>query len=158
MFQKQPWMQRAGDHPVTDQAYFALLARAVFSAGLGPHVVEARWPGMVAAFRGFEPAAVAEMDEKDIESLLKNPEVIRNRRKIEAVVANARVFLDLCDEFGGFRRYLDSLGISQDLEGAASRLAERFHHLGPSSAALFLFSAGWRQKAACVCVNADTRS
>ena len=41
MFEKQPWMQRAGEYPQTDPEYFALLARAVFSAGLGPKVVEA---------------------------------------------------------------------------------------------------------------------
>ena len=50
MFQKQAWMQRAGEYPQTDREYFALLARAVFSAGLGPKVVESRWKDMGEAF------------------------------------------------------------------------------------------------------------
>ena len=54
MFEKQPWMQRAGEFPQSDQEYFALLARAVFSAGLGPKVVESRWQQMGEAFHGFD--------------------------------------------------------------------------------------------------------
>ena len=70
MFDRQPWMQRAGDYPRTDESYFGLLSRAIFSAGLGPKVVEARWPGLVAGFRGFDPVAVAQMGEDDVTALL----------------------------------------------------------------------------------------
>lgn len=146
MFERRPWMQRAGDHPTRDQAYFALLSRAVFSAGLGPQVVQARWPALVAAFRGFDPAAVAQMDEEDVAALLADPSVIRNRRKIEAVVANASTFLDLSSEFGGFRSFLEHVGAGEDFEAAAKVLSEHFQHLGPTSAGFFLFSAGWRKK------------
>ena len=86
MFEKQPWMQRAGEFPQTDQEYFALLARAVFSAGLGPKVVESRWKEMGEAFHGFDPAQVTLMGEQDVARLLGDPGVIRNRRKIEAVI------------------------------------------------------------------------
>lgn len=144
MFERQSWMQRVGDYPRSDAAYFALLARAVFSAGLGPRVVEARWPGIVSGFRGLEPEAVAQMDAQDVSSLLADPAVIRNRRKIEAVVANAPRFLDVVEEHGSFRRFLEELAPAQDFEAAAARLSELFVHLGPASAALFLYSAGWR--------------
>ena len=97
MFEKQPWMQRAGEYPQTDQEYFALLARAVFSAGLGPKVVESRWKEMGEAFHGFDPAQVRLMDEQDVARLLGDPGVIRNRRKIEAVIKNAGAFLDLLE-------------------------------------------------------------
>ncbi len=94
MFEKQPWMQRAGEYPQTDQEYFTLLARAVFSAGLGPKVVESRWKDMGEAFHGFDPVQVKLMGEEDVARLLSDPAVIRNRRKIEAVIKNAGVFLD----------------------------------------------------------------
>ena len=66
MFEKQPWMQRAGEYPQSNEEYFGLLARAVFSAGLGPKVVESRWGQMAAAFHGFDPAQVERMDETDV--------------------------------------------------------------------------------------------
>jgi len=146
MFEKQPWMQRAGEFPQTDQQYFALLARAVFSAGLGPKVVESRWKEMTTAFHGFDPARVQEMDEGDVARLLGDPAVIRNRRKIEAVVENARRFLERTAEGVTFHAYLGELGAESDLEQASEKLAGVFTHLGRTSALFFLFSAGWRPR------------
>lgn len=149
MFQRQPWMQRAGEFPGSDVEYHELLARAVFSGGLGPRVVEARWAGIREAFMGFAPSAVAAMNADDVGRLLSDPGVIRNRRKIEAVIENAGRFLDITAEHGGFHAYLSSVGASSadgtsDLDAAAAELARGFRHLGPASASLFLFSAGWR--------------
>ena len=98
MVEKQPWMQRAGEFPQSDQEYFALLARAVFSAGLGPKVVESRWQQMGEAFHGFDAAQVSLMSEEDVARLLSDPGVIRNRRKIEAVIKNAGTFLERVEE------------------------------------------------------------
>lgn len=148
MFEKQPWMQRAGEYPQSDQEYFALLARAVFSAGLGPKVVESRWREMGAAFHGFDPGKVLQMDESDVSRLLGDPAVIRNRRKIEAVIENARRFLERTGENRPFHAYLNELGAGSDLEAAAEKLAETFTHLGRTSALFFLFSAGWRPREA----------
>lgn len=146
MFEKQTWMQRAGEYPENDQQYFALLARAVFSAGLGPQVVASRWNDMCAAFQEFDPAAVAQMGEADTLRLLSDPAVIRNRRKIEAVVTNAKRFLDCVREHSSFHQYLLDLGAENDLEEVAVKLSENFVHLGRTSALFFLFSAGWRRR------------
>ncbi len=144
MFQRQPWMQRAGDFPASDTEYHELLARAVFSGGLGPKVVESRWPSLKAAFSDFDPAMVGAMGPDDVARLLSDAGVIRNRRKIEAVVENARVFQAIVEEHGAFHSWLTQLDAGTDLERAGVVLAERFRHLGPASAALFFFSAGWR--------------
>ena len=144
MFEKQPWMQRAGEYPQSNEEYFGLLARAVFSAGLGPKVVESRWGQMAAAFHGFDPAQVERMDETDVLRLLGDPAVIRNRRKIEAVIENAHRFLEQTAEADSFHAYLMELGAESDLDEAAEKLAGTFTHLGRTSALFFLFSAGWR--------------
>lgn len=144
MFEKQAWMQRAGEFPQSDREYFDLLARAVFSAGLGPKVVESRWAEMETAFQGFEPQEVGRMDETDVSRLLSDPKVIRNRRKMEAVIKNAGVFLDRVGEHQSFHTYLTELGAGSNLEAAADGLAQSFAHLGRTSAMFFLFSAGWR--------------
>jgi DNA-3-methyladenine glycosylase I len=144
MFQRQPWMQRAGEHPPSDQDYFLLLARSVFSAGLGPKVIESRWAGLSEAFSGFDPETVAGMGQEQVERLLADPAVIRNRRKIEAVIKNATIFNQCVAEHGSFPEFLNSCGVRESLEQAAEQLAGTFAHLGKTSAAFFLFSCGWR--------------
>jgi len=146
MFEKQTWMQRAGEYPQSDQEYFGLLARAVFSAGLGPKVVESRWKDITAAFHGFEPAKVREMTQGDVDRLLADKAVIRNRRKIEAVIENAGIFLDLAGQRPSFHAYLAGLGADNDLDAVADELTKVFTHLGRTSALFFLFSAGWRPR------------
>ena len=146
MFEKQPWMQRAGEYPQSDHDYFRLLARAIFSAGLGAQVVEARWPDMVKAFQDFAPERIGAMDEGDIRDLLGNPGIIRNRRKIQAVIHNARVFLQQVEKHRSFHQYLVELGAGSNLDRVAEKLAEVFTYLGKTSALFFLFSAGWRSR------------
>lgn len=58
------------------------------------------------AFDGFDPEKVAVYGRKDIERLLANPGIVRNRLKIEAAIGNARVYLDVCEAFGSFDRFL----------------------------------------------------
>lgn len=146
MFEKQAWMQRAGEYPQSDQEYFNLLARAVFSAGLGPKVVESRWKDMGVAFHDFDPGKVEQMNEADVGRLLGDPAVIRNRRKIEAVIKNSHTFLERTKEYETFHAYLGDLGAGSDLDAAAEGLAQVFTHLGRTSALFFLFSAGWRPR------------
>ena len=158
MFERQPWMQRAGEYPRSDQEYFGLLVRSVFSAGLGPRVVEARWAGLTMAFKGMVPLEVAGMDESDVMRLLSDPGVIRNRRKIEAAIADAREFLVVIGQWGSFHAYLESLAAERTFAGLVEELAGRFAHLGPTSAALFLFSAGWREDRAVLSAQGDAES
>ena len=56
-------------------------------------------------FRGFDPARVARFDARQVERLLADPGIVRNRAKVESAVRNARAFLDLAREFGSFARY-----------------------------------------------------
>lgn len=146
MFERRAWMQRAGEYPRSDEEYFGLLARAIFSAGLGPRVVESRWEGIKQAMGGLVPATVALLDEDDVQRLLQDPEMIRNRRKIEAVITNASIFLEACQEYGDFHSYLAALGADVDLMAAVEVLTNRFAYLGRTSASFFLFSAGWRHR------------
>ena len=148
MFEKQPWMQRAGEYPRSDNAYFDLLARAVFSAGLGPKVVEARWESMREAFQRFDPQKVRLMGEADVGRLLADPSIIRNRRKIEAVIKNAQIFVETVKASKSFHVFLKDSGADVDLDVAADVLSKVFTHLGRTSALLFLFSAGWRHREA----------
>jgi DNA-3-methyladenine glycosylase I len=57
------------------------------------------------AFAGFDPEKVARFNARQIEKLVSNPEIVRNRMKIEAAVRNARAFLKIQDEFESFDSY-----------------------------------------------------
>lgn len=58
------------------------------------------------AFAGFDPVKVARFDAAKVKSLIQNPGIIRNRLKIAAAISNARAFLSVQKEFGGFDRYI----------------------------------------------------
>ena len=58
------------------------------------------------AYAGFDAPRVAEYGPEEIEALLGNAGIIRNRKKIEASIGNARHFLEIQDEFGSFDKYL----------------------------------------------------
>lgn len=119
--------------------YLDALARVMFQTGISWRVVEAKWPGTREAFDGFRPDKVATFGSSDIDRLLGDTRVIRNRKKLEAVVANARRMLELDSEHGGFDRYLDSLG---DFETTRIELRKRFAFLGDAGTWYFLWMVG----------------
>ena len=73
-----------------DEALFEKLSLEAFQSGLSWLTVLRKRDAFRAAFAGFEPERVAEFDETDVERLLGDAGIIRNRMKIEAVIANAR--------------------------------------------------------------------
>jgi DNA-3-methyladenine glycosylase I len=58
------------------------------------------------AFDNFDPAVVAAYDRKKVNRLLKNAGIIRNRKKIEAAIGNARAFLTVAEDFDSFDNYI----------------------------------------------------
>lgn len=126
--------------PPTDlSGYLDALARVMFQTGISWRVVEAKWPGTRDAFHGFNPERVASLSTADIDRLMGDTRVIRNRRKLEAVVANARRMLELAGEHGGFGHYLDSLG---DFEATKKELRRSFAFLGDTGSWYFLWMVG----------------
>jgi len=74
-----------------DAALFELLALTYFENGLSWVAVFDKRSNLRSAFRGFDPEAVAAMTADDVERLMADTSIIRNRRKIEATVHNARM-------------------------------------------------------------------
>ena len=82
--------------PLTgERELFELICLEGFQAGLSWLTVLRRREGMRGAFAGFDPEAVAAFGPEDLERLLADPRVIRQRAKLEAAVANARATLAL---------------------------------------------------------------
>jgi len=89
-----------------DRRLFEFLVLESAQAGLSWITILRKRENYRQAFDGFDPQRVAVYDAARIAQLLGNPAIVRNRRKIEAAVRNARVFLEIQDEFGSFDAYL----------------------------------------------------
>jgi DNA-3-methyladenine glycosylase I len=89
-----------------DRRLFEMLVLEGAQAGLSWSTILHRREHYRRALDGFDPAKVAAYAEKDVERLLGEPGVIRNRRKIESAVNNARRLLEVQREFGSFDAYI----------------------------------------------------
>lgn len=116
--------------------YLEQLSKSVFQAGISWRVVDAKWPTIKPAFRGFQVERVARMGDREIDRLASDPRVIRSRPKIAAVAHNARAMLDL-ERGGGFRKHLRSF---DDYEELATDLKKRFKFVGDSGIYHFLWT------------------
>jgi len=102
-------------------------------------VVDAKWAGIKEAFLDFDPERVAAMTQSDVDRLVTDTRVVRNRPKIEATIENAQTMLDLADEFGSMRRYLSSCG---EFNEQVRDLKRRFRFIGDMGAYQFLWMVG----------------
>jgi DNA-3-methyladenine glycosylase I len=89
---------REWGRPVHDQVgLFERLCLEGFQSGLSWLTILRKREGFRRAFAGFDPAVVAGFGDRDVARLLGDPGIIRNRRKVEATIANARAVLALHD-------------------------------------------------------------
>lgn len=117
MFNRCPW---AGDDPLyieyhdgewgvpvhDDGKLFEMLILEGAQAGLSWITILKKRENYRRAFDNFQVEKVAGYEKEKIEELLQDPGIIRNRRKIEAAVKNARAFLVVQKEFGSFAKYI----------------------------------------------------
>ncbi len=133
--------QRAPDRiePKTLGDYLEVMSKSVFQSGMSWKVIENKWDGTREAFHDFDITSVASMTEKDISDLTQDTRVVRNRRKLEAVVGNARRIIELEEEYGGFKKYLRS---HADFEALVKDLRRQFKFLGDTGSYVFLYVVG----------------
>lgn len=89
-----------------DRLLFEFLVLEGAQAGLSWITILRKRENYRAAFDNFDPVKVAGYDEDKIGQLLLNSGIIRNRRKIESAIKNARAFLVIQQEFGSFDKYI----------------------------------------------------
>ena len=101
-YHDEEWGQPLHD----DRALFELLCLETYQSGLSWETVLNKRQAFREAFQGYQIQAVVEMTDGELEALLENPAIIRNRAKIFATRANAQAFLQVQVEFGTFDAYL----------------------------------------------------
>jgi 3-methyladenine DNA glycosylase Tag len=119
--------------------YLEVMSKAVFKSGMAWRVVDAKWDGIREAFLDFDVERVASMSEAEIDALAQDTRVIRNRRKLNAIVSNAARMVELDAEHGTFKKYLKS---GADYDATSKLLRKDFKFLGDFGSYYFLYVVG----------------
>ena len=138
-----PFHDREHGFPVeTDAGFLERLALEINQAGLSWLVVLRRREGLARAFAGYDLDRVAAFGEADVARLLVDPGVIRHRRKVEAVIENARRMAGLRERHGSVRAWFD-LHHPLPLDGWLRLLRRTFVFVGPEIAKELLVGTGY---------------
>ena len=121
--------------PTSAAGYLEAMTLIILTAGINWKVVEAKWGGIREAFLGFDIDKVAAMTSEDVERLMGDSRVIRNRKKIDAIIDNAAKIIELNKSHGGFDKYLADQG---DFPGKVKALKRDFSFMGDSTTYFFL--------------------
>ncbi|HDZ17451.1 hypothetical protein LCGC14_1199180 [marine sediment metagenome] len=127
--------------PKDDKSYFEILSKAVFNAGFSYQVVRNKWEDIKEEFHEFDPKIISKWTVDEISKALNSPKIIRNSRKVNAIVSNAKIFLEITKKHGSFENYLNSFR-EEPYEVKQKILSKRFKWLGPTGAHFFLWSIG----------------
>jgi DNA-3-methyladenine glycosylase I len=103
-YHDEEWGREIND----DATMFEFLVLEAAQAGLSWYTILKRRDNYRRAFADYDAQKVALFTEADVERLLKDEGIIRNRKKIESTISNARLFLEVQREFGSFCAYLRS--------------------------------------------------
>jgi DNA-3-methyladenine glycosylase I len=107
-----------------DRHLFELLTLEGAQAGLSWSTILRKREGYRRAFAGFDPDVVSRVTPSDIERLLQDPGIVRNRLKVESTVVNAARMLELQEELSSFDAYLWSFVDGVPIVGRWRALAE----------------------------------
>ena len=129
--------------PLTDEA--ALLERLsleIFQAGLSWLIILKKRPTIFAAFGNFDAERVAAYGERDRERLLADAGIIRNRRKIDAIIENARRVVALRESDGGIASWIAAMH-PLSKEDWVKTFRQTFVFMGGEVVGEFLMSIGY---------------
>jgi DNA-3-methyladenine glycosylase I len=107
-----------------DRVLFEFLVLEGAQAGLSWITILRKRAAYRKAFAGFDPEKVARYDRRKIESLLKDPGIVRNRLKVESAVKNAKAFLHVQDEYGSFADYQWQFVSDEPIQSRRRSIAE----------------------------------
>ncbi|HJM89044.1 MAG TPA: DNA-3-methyladenine glycosylase I [Dehalococcoidia bacterium] len=119
--------------------YLDVMSKAVFQSGMSWKVVDGKWATTRETFDGFDPEKVAAYGEPQLGALKEDTRVIRNRRKLAAVVNNAQTMIELEAEHGTFRGYLRS---HESFDATVDDIRKQFSFMGDMGCYYFLYVVG----------------
>jgi len=107
-----------------DKKLFEFLVLEGFQAGLTWELILKRREAFRKAFADFVPRSIANLSTAEAESILKNPDVIRNKAKVYATINNANRFIQIQNEFGSFDRFIWQFVNGKPIDHAFKSMSE----------------------------------
>ncbi|MBC8323572.1 MAG: DNA-3-methyladenine glycosylase I [Candidatus Marinimicrobia bacterium] len=107
-----------------DTTLFEFLILEGAQAGLSWETILKKREGYREAFDRFDPKKVSAYSVSKIEALLQNPNIVRNRLKVNSTVLNAKFFLDVQKEFGSFDQYIWQFTGGRTIQNAFRKMSE----------------------------------
>jgi DNA-3-methyladenine glycosylase I len=107
-----------------DRRWYEKLLLDGAQAGLSWLTILRKREGYREAFADFDPATVVRFGARDVERLMRNPGIVRNRLKIKSAITNARAFLAVQEEVGSFDRYIWALAGGRPIQARLARQAQ----------------------------------
>jgi len=107
-----------------DQLLFEFLILESAQAGLSWNLILGKRENYRKVFDNFDYNKIAQYDEKKLEELLQEKGIVRNRRKIQAAITNAKAFLEIQKEFGSFDNYIWEFVNKKPIQNAWKTLEE----------------------------------
>ena len=107
-----------------DRKLFEFLILEGAQAGLTWTTILKRRDGYRKAFSDFDPVKVSKYADKHIKNLLNNPEIIRNKLKINSAINNAKLFIKIQEEFGSFDKFIWSFVNNTTITNNFKRLSD----------------------------------
>lgn len=125
----------------SDSDFLERLSLEVFQAGLSWRTILHKRDAFRQAFCGFDPVAVAGFTSADVDRLMADASIVRNRLKIEATVQNAGVVSELAARYGSAAGFMNSLS-RLDENDLIRVFKKRFRFMGPAIAVAFFQAVG----------------
>lgn len=139
----KPYHDREYGFPIeNDNELFGRLLLEINQAGLSWTIILNKQAAFRAAYAGFNIAAVAAFDERDVERLMNDAGIVRNRLKINAAIYNAREIMRLQAEHGSFQNWLNAHH-PRDKAAWVKLFKRHFKFVGGEIVGEFLMSCGY---------------
>jgi len=107
-----------------DRSLFEFLVLEGAQAGLSWSTILRKRDGYRKTFDNFDARKISQYSPNDVSRLLANPEIIRNRLKINATITNARAFLQVQEQFGSFDRYIWQFVNGRPIQNSWERMTD----------------------------------
>lgn len=107
-----------------DTRLFEFLILEGAQAGLSWETILKKRDGYIDAFDQFDAEKISKYSDTKIETLLQNPNIIRNRLKVNSTVLNAKLFLDVQKEFGSFDTYIWQFTNGKTIQNSVSKMSD----------------------------------
>lgn len=127
----------------TDDQYYQKLVKVVFYSGFRAQTVTGKLPIIQGHFPRYD--TVADYGEHEVESILNDKPMIKNKRKVDACIENAKTFRPIVGKYGSFQKFVDSFEPTKsdtNLKRLKEDLQQRFKGLGGITTYHFLTSIG----------------